>query len=577
MSTALLAAVFWGGFCGSFCLCLSSIPAQTFFRKASPAQKLPDLSQGSFPPVKDIYDLVVLGVGPAGETAAVRAAQLGASVAVIEAKRSFGGPTGLTSKAVREAAMQIAKAVDQVGGDRRRQISRMWKRRFPALRGEAEVMQAAETRDHLKKYGIDLFVGSAELVPAEDSLSGELCVRVCRATGCAELPAKKICIATGSRPNRPAELKPGVDLPFTRDVVIDATEMGQLTDLPKAAAILGGGVIAVEYATVLAKLGVGVSLICSESGFLPFLAKDLRDSLRERMARERVLFLDAGVKRIDVGNDGLARVLLEDKPRMPKRLRVDLVLFSGGRNANSESLNCPAVGVTVGRYGRIEVDDQYRTANPDIFAVGDVIGGGLASTAQQHARSVSTALFEGQVQYRLAQSMLDRSSAFEDALSDDWMDDEGFDGFDEGEQPAPSSSSAPSDKSSTLFGDGAKIAAPLTLWTIPPCASVGASEEQAREAGLTLASEPGGRLVIGKAFYKDMARGRLTGDQDGWLKIVASANGPGSHSILGVQIFGDSANELIQLGSILVHSKATLEQVSNTPWAGTLFPPKKCV
>ncbi|CAN0353697.1 unnamed protein product, partial [Phaeothamnion confervicola] len=79
--------------------------------------KLPDLSQANFPDVPDEpYDLVVLGSGPAGETAAAHAAQLGARVAVVEVKRSFGGPTGLTSKAVREAAKQICKAVDQASG-----------------------------------------------------------------------------------------------------------------------------------------------------------------------------------------------------------------------------------------------------------------------------------------------------------------------------------------------------------------------------------------------------------------------------------------------------------------------------
>ncbi|CAN0506005.1 unnamed protein product, partial [Laminaria digitata] len=87
------------------------------------------------------YDLVVLGSGPGGEAAAVQAARLGASVAVVEIKKTFGGPTGLTSKAVREAAKQINQAVKNIGGDRRRQTRRMWKLRFPALRAEAEVLQ----------------------------------------------------------------------------------------------------------------------------------------------------------------------------------------------------------------------------------------------------------------------------------------------------------------------------------------------------------------------------------------------------------------------------------------------------
>ncbi|KAG5178163.1 hypothetical protein JKP88DRAFT_142965, partial [Tribonema minus] len=92
------------------------------------ANKLRDLSQSAFPDVpEDGYDLVVLGSGPGGEAIATRAAQLSARVAVVEIKRAFGGPTGLTSKAVREATKQIVQAVDQVGGDRRRQIRRLWR------------------------------------------------------------------------------------------------------------------------------------------------------------------------------------------------------------------------------------------------------------------------------------------------------------------------------------------------------------------------------------------------------------------------------------------------------------------
>ena len=109
--------------------------------------------------------MIVLGSGPAGETAAVRAAQLGQRVAIIEVKKAFGGPTGLTSKAVREATKRIIKTVEQIGGDRDRQIKRLWKKRFPALKSEAEVFQAAETRERLTKNACDLFIGSALLVP----------------------------------------------------------------------------------------------------------------------------------------------------------------------------------------------------------------------------------------------------------------------------------------------------------------------------------------------------------------------------------------------------------------------------
>lgn len=135
--------------------------------RATPEQvRLPDLSQTAFPEKLDDepYDLIVLGSGPAGETAGCKAAQLGQKVAIVEIKKAFGGPTGLTSKAVREAAKRILKTVDQVGGDRMKQIKRLWGKRFPALKSEAEVYQAAETRERLMKNDCDLYIGSALLV-----------------------------------------------------------------------------------------------------------------------------------------------------------------------------------------------------------------------------------------------------------------------------------------------------------------------------------------------------------------------------------------------------------------------------
>lgn len=131
---------------------------------------LPDLSQKEFPPIPKIndkgcnYDLIVIGSGPGGEAAAVQASKLGAKVAVIEKRKTFGGPTGLTSKAIREAAKRLCNAIDQIGGDRRKQMKNLWKRTFPILKSEAEVYQAKETRDRLVANNIDLFIGDAEFV-----------------------------------------------------------------------------------------------------------------------------------------------------------------------------------------------------------------------------------------------------------------------------------------------------------------------------------------------------------------------------------------------------------------------------
>jgi pyruvate/2-oxoglutarate dehydrogenase complex dihydrolipoamide dehydrogenase (E3) component len=113
--------------------------------------------------------------------AAVHASKLGAKVAIIEKKASFGGPTGLTSKAVREATKRFCGAIEQIGGDRRRQIGGLWRRKFPALRSEAEALQAKETRDRIVSNNIDLFVGEGEIVgsfPIADERTRGTTVRV---------------------------------------------------------------------------------------------------------------------------------------------------------------------------------------------------------------------------------------------------------------------------------------------------------------------------------------------------------------------------------------------------------------
>jgi pyruvate/2-oxoglutarate dehydrogenase complex dihydrolipoamide dehydrogenase (E3) component len=154
----------------------------------------------------------------------VHASKLGAKVAVIEKKKTFGGPTGLTSKAIREAAKRFCSAIDQIGGDRRKQIKNLWKRSFPVLKSEAEVYQAKETRDRLSSNKIDLFIGEA-VFEAQDSQSSSKHpkLRVSRPGESVEIISRSAIIATGSRPNRPTITRSGLQIPFLKGKVVDAT------------------------------------------------------------------------------------------------------------------------------------------------------------------------------------------------------------------------------------------------------------------------------------------------------------------------------------------------------------------
>ena len=489
----------------------------------------------------DGYDLIVLGSGPGGESVAIQAAKLGAKVAVVEKKMVFGGPTGLSSKAVREATKRITLAIDQIGGDRRRQINGLWKRRFPVLKTEAEAWQAQETRQRLLQAGIDLYIGEAELIGASKGVTRAI-LQVCRPTCCISLETFHVVISTGSKAHKPSKLQPGnVPINFLKNKVIDTTEISTLTELPKSVVIIGGGVIAVEYATVLAELSVGVTLICPESSFLPFLEKDLMRSLKRMMKKNRILIVHLDIKSITLDeNTEKVKVKMDTDPLRPEKLNriftVDTVIYSGGRDSNSENLGLENVGILTKKYGRIEIDENYRTtAETSIYAIGDVIGPpGLASAAVQQGRYVADKLFGPQSTSYEEESKRERRIV--------------------------------KTKDQILFGSAkgsGSTDTPLTLWTIPELSSVGKSKVQALEVyGEDV------NIVEGLAYFKNCARGRLSGSEDGFLKLVAKYDGERQvHSIIGVHIIGEGANELIQLGSCLVHSGATLEAISNTPFS----------
>ena len=375
-----------------------------------------------------------------------------------------------------------------------------------------------------------------------------------------ELNARHVCVATGSRPHTPDTFRssPGaarVPLNFTATSrIVTSTEMGNMLDMPKAVAIIGGGIIAVEYATVLSKLGVGVSLLCKENEFLPFLEEELRETLRRRMRRSHVLFVTEDVKDIEVdpafvkislqtptpstgepvsSSATAAAVVGRNKTPVERKLKVDLLLYSSGRDANSEGLGLDAVGVTLGSYGRIAVDSRtYRTSSPcAIYAVGDVIGPpGLASAAQHQARSLVDHLFGKKSAFAKRQrasfgnkdavTQVTQSSHNDD---DDNNYDDDLDVERDNYFASPAVSGSEGDHPATLFGDEfTSTNVPLTLWTMPEIASVGLTLKQAmaREASRRQQSGRTRVFLEGKACFKETARGRLTGDTDGFLKVV---------------------------------------------------------
>mmetsp|Transcript_81643 Transcript_81643/g.143978 ORF Transcript_81643/g.143978 Transcript_81643/m.143978 type:complete len:459 (-) Transcript_81643:194-1570(-) len=417
-------------------------------------------------------------------------------------------------QAVREAVKRIGATCDSLGGNRRLQLQRLWEKNFLTLRSEAEVAQAAESRGRLQRSGVDLYISDKTALDL-DTEGRSHKVTVTRPKTTLQFGARNICIATGSRPNRPAHI------PFQKDRIIDSTEITSTLGkgLPKTIAIIGGGIIGVEYATVLASVGVGVSIFCKKERFMVMLPRILRESLLSQLNNLHILLVEDDIDYIEPGDPEDLRPTIRCGKR---QFKPELVLYSGGRDANSEDLGLEENGVEFAKYGRIAVDQDYMTNVKGVFAIGDVIGGGLASAAAQGGRTVSCSLFAPAAEEEVIEA---------DALSDN---------------------------------------VPLTLWTIPEIASVGRSVEELQAKGIKTVAD-GGPIVVGYARFDELARGRLSGGQ-GFVQIVAQhirgLKGRQSvHRIVGIHIIGTGANELIALGGLLVHTKTTCETVTNTPFA----------
>jgi NAD(P) transhydrogenase len=327
------------------------------------------------------YDLVVVGSGPGGEAAALRAAQLGRRVAVVEARPTFGGPSGLGSKAFREAALKVLDWARDTSADRER-LKAMFEERFSHVRRYVVALQSHELMRRLGRARVDLFYGRASLGAAGT-------VTVARPAGesALTLRASHLILATGSRPARPASI------PFDGALVLDADDMNELARLPRRMCIIGCGVIGCEYASLLAALGVEVVAIHSRGPLLPMLDPEVAKAFSAELeAKGGRIVAGAAVARVETepGAADPVRVHLEGG----QIVAADQLLYVQGRDPATAGLGLDGAGIALGKYGRIDVDATGRTSRPEVLAVGDVVGPpGLASAAVQQGRAAADLLF----------------------------------------------------------------------------------------------------------------------------------------------------------------------------------------
>jgi NAD(P) transhydrogenase len=322
------------------------------------------------------YDLVVIGSGPAGEKGAAQAAYYGKRVALVERALHLGGSainTGtIPSKTLRETALYFS-------GLRQRGLYGIDYSLKDGLtvrdfmhREHVVVEQQRETiRRNLERHKIETVWGSGTIVDPHT-------VRVRTATGeTRDLNTAFILIATGSSPYRPPEV------PFDGIRIYDSDSILKMQFIPKTMAVVGGGVIGSEYASVFAALGVQVTLVESRDRLLPTVDHEIAGRLQAQLEQIGLRFVfGERVTSISVSTDHVHLQLQNSG-----LLECDIALFAAGRQSNIQGLGLEALGIALGPRGLIGVNQHYQTSVPTIYAAGDVIGfPALASTSMEQAR-----------------------------------------------------------------------------------------------------------------------------------------------------------------------------------------------
>jgi len=436
------------------------------------------------------YDLIVIGSGPGGQRAAIQGAKAGKRVAIVERQSAIGGVcinTGtIPSKTMREAVLHLSGFYS--------------KNFFGANRASSENITMADlnfrvqrvvenevgvTQDQLKRNGVDLIRGIAKFLDPH-----HIRVENGNGNGFAEFESQFIVIATGTKP----AANPKV--PINGRNIIDSDQILNMPQIPRTLIVVGGGVIGVEYACMFATLGVRVIIIEKRPRLLEFADTEMVEALSYQMRDHRATMrLNEEVESVEELPDGKVAANLVSK----KRINGDALLYAVGRQGNVGRLDLAAAGIEADDRGRIKVDTDFRTTQPHIFAVGDVIGfPSLASVSMEQGRIAAARAFGVQVQ----------------------TDPESY---------------------------------PYGIYTIPQISFIGKTEEQ-----LTDADVP---YEVGVAYYREIARGQISGHTDGRLKILFHRE---TLELLGVHIFGENAAELLHIGQAVFKLKGKITYFINT-------------
>lgn len=334
------------------------------------------------------YELIVIGTGPAGEKAAVKAAYFGHSTAIVEKEPKYGGAevvTGtLPSKTLKETALYFSgkyeKGLYGIDRDLRHEAS---VEDFMYRKNYVTKTEGKAVRENLKRHGVDIYHGVGSF---EDPHT----IKITKDGSVETIQGDNIILAPGSYPFHP----PGI--PFDGKRIHDSDTILEITRFPKSLCIVGAGVIGCEYATIFATMGTKVYLVNNKDKILPFTDKEIADELIESMRASGVnILFNTSIQSIEVpkSEEEMLHVALETGDKFD----VDMFLFAAGRSGNIKALDLEKAKVQTGKRETVIVDSTYKTNVSHIYAVGDVIGfPALASTSMDQGRVAVAHIFRTQ-------------------------------------------------------------------------------------------------------------------------------------------------------------------------------------
>lgn len=314
-------------------------------------------------------DLVIIGGGPGGYVAAIKAGQMGLKVACVEGRGSLGGTClnvgCIPSKALLNSSHAYAEAKDHM---------KSMGVTFSGLSFDWGTMQKGkdDTVSGLTKGIEGLFKkNKVEYVKGWGTLKGPNSVEVALLDGGSRsITAKNIMIATGS------EVTPLPGVPVDEERIVSSTGALKLKEVPGSMVVIGGGYIGLEMGSVYQRLGAKVTVVEFMDNIVPTMDGEIRRQFQRSLQKQGMAF-KLGTKVNSARREG-DKVLLEVEPAKggeKETMEVDVVLVSAGRRPFTEGLGLENVGIPTDKRGRIEVDDHFRTKVPSIYAIGDVIPG----------------------------------------------------------------------------------------------------------------------------------------------------------------------------------------------------------